>query len=216
MGQRGPVRPHAQCLTPSGSWELPVGKGKRYSLGPGNWVLGDWKISGIYTLTSGRTSTVYGYNGGGSGNPYGYDQVGTYGGWSSRYRANINGSPTSGFTQSPAEWFNTSVFSAPQIGTYGDSGKGILRRPYFEDLDLAFSKGFSITERQKLQFRAEIFNAGSNWHALNDFGASNLIPGNNVGGCNFGSLAGIGCDAIFAGAHLWNPRRLQLSLVYSF
>jgi len=203
-------------LTASGLWELPVGKGKRLSLGPGNWVLGGWQISGIYTLTSGRTFTVYGYNGGGSGNPYGFDQVGAYGGWSSRYRANISGSATSGFAQSPSEWFNTSVFSAPQVGTYGNSGKGMLRGPYFEDLDLAFAKGFQITERHKLQFRAELFNVGSNWHSKNDFYASNLIPGNNVGGCNFGALAGIGCDSISAGAHLWTPRVLQFSLVYSF
>jgi hypothetical protein len=201
-------------LTASGSWELPVGKGKRYSLGPGNWVLGGWKISGIYTLTSGRTFTVYGYPGG--GNNGGFDQVGASGGWAGRYRANISGSPTSGFTQSPSAWFNTSVFSVPEIGTYGDSGKGILRGPYFEDLDMAFSKDFSITERQKLQFRTEIFNVGSNWHGLNDFGATNLIPGNSVGGCNFGSLAGIGCDKASADARLWTPRRLQFSLVYSF
>lgn len=202
-------------LTASGSWDLPVGRGKRYSLGPGNWVLGDWKVSGIYTLTSGRTFTVYGYNG--SGSPFGYDQVGAYGGWSSRYRANISGSATSGFTQSPSEWFNTSAFSAPQPGTFGDSGKGLLRGPYFEDLDLAFSKIFPITERQKLEFRTEIFNVGSNWHSKNDFGASNLIPGNNVGGCNFGAVAGIGCySGISNGALLWTPRTLQFSLVYSF
>ena len=205
-------------LTGSGSWELPVGKGRPYSLGPGNWVLGGWQISGIYTLTSGRTFTVYGYNGGGSGNPFGYDQVGAYGGWSSRYRANISGSATSGFTQSSAEWFNANVFSAPEPGTFGNSGKGLLRGPYFEDLDLSFSKYFPITERQKLQFRAEIFNVGSNWHSKNDFGASNLIPGNNVGSCNFGALAGIGpCNpGISAGALLWTPRVVQFSLVYSF
>jgi hypothetical protein len=196
-------------LTASGSWELPVGKDKRWSLGAANWVWGGWKASGIYTLTSGRTFTVYGYSG-----PC-YDQVGDPCGWT-RYRANVSGSPTNGFAQSPSEWFNTSVFSAPEAGTYGNSSKGMLRGPYFSDLDLAFNKLFPITERQHLQLRVEIFNTGSNWHSLNDFYGTNLIPGNNVGSCNFGSLASIGCDQYSARDHLWNPRVLQMSLVYSF
>ena len=88
---------------------------------------------------------------------------------------------------------------------------------------MGFAKRFPITERQKLQFRLDIFNVGSNWHAKNDFGGSNLVPGNNVGGCTFGSLAGIinsasGCspDGTTPGARVWYPRTLQLSLVYSF
>jgi hypothetical protein len=133
-----------------------------------------------------------------------------------RYRADVNGNPKSGFTQSPKEWFNTSVFSDSVPGVYGTSRKGSLRGPYFEDLDLGFTKGFSITEIQKLQFRTEIFNVGSNWHAKNDFGASNLIPGNSVGVCNFGSLGGYGCNNASVGGNLWYARTLQLSLVYSF
>lgn len=138
-----------------------------------------------------------------------------------------DGDPNSGFARSPAEWFNTAVFSTPVPGTYGDSRKGSLRGPYFEDLDLAFSKNFAITERHNLQYRLELFNVGSNWHAKNDFFGSNLIPGNNIssgGGCTFGSLAGIvntsisGCtpDGTTPGARLWYPRTLQMSLVYSF
>lgn len=195
-------------LTASGSWELPVGKGKHWSLGWANWVVGDWMMSGIYTLTSGRTFTVYGYSG------PGYDQMGEP--FTGRYRADISGDPKAGFSQSPAEWFNTSVFSDPEAGTYGDSAKGMLRGPYFEDLDMAFTKGFPITERQKLQFRFEIFNMGSDWHAKNDFSGSNLIPGNTVGSCNFGTLGGYGCNGASSSANLWYPHTYQFSLVYSF
>jgi hypothetical protein len=104
----------------------------------------------------------------------------------------------------------------PEAGTYGNSSKGMLRGPHFSDLDLAFNKTLPITERQHLQLRAEIFNTGSNWHALNDYYGTNLIPGNSVGACNFGSLASINCDQYSASDHLWNPRVLQMSLVYSF
>jgi hypothetical protein len=202
-------------LTGSGSYELPVGKNKHWSLGPANWILGNWKISGITTLTSGRTFTVYGYSG------PGYDEMGSP--FTSRYRANESGSPTSDFSRSPSEWFNTSVFSAPPPGTYGDFVKGSLRGPFFADVDMGFSKDIPITERHNLEYRLEIFNLGSNWHAKNDFYGSNLIPSATVGSCTFGALASIisptsGCapDGTTPGARLWYPRTLQMSLVYSF
>jgi hypothetical protein len=195
-------------LTASGSWELPVGKNKRFSLGAGNWILGDWQISGIYTLTSGRAFSVYGYSG------PSFDQMGEP--FTGRYRADVSGDPRSGFQQSPSEWFNTGVFSTSVPGVYGNSSKGLLRGPYFADLDLGFTKVFPITERQKLQFRTELFNVGSSWHAKNDFSGTNLIPGNTVGSCNFGFLGGAGCDQASVSNHLWYPHTLQLSLVYSF
>ena len=195
-------------LTASGSWELPVGKNKRFSLGAANWILGGWQISGIYTLTSGRAFSVYGYSG------PGFDQMGVP--FTGRYRADVSSNPRSGFAQSPSEWFNTGVFSDSAPGVYGNSSKGLLRGPYFEDLDLGFTKVFPITERQKLQFRTEIFNVGSNWHAKNDFFGTNLIPGNTVGSCNFGTLGGFGCNGASVNNNLWYPHTLQLSLVYSF
>ena len=78
------------------SWELPVGKGKRWSLGPANWVLGGWTASGIYGVNSGRTFTAYGYTG-----PF-FDEMGVV--FNSRYRLNQSGSAQSGFTRSATEW----------------------------------------------------------------------------------------------------------------
>jgi hypothetical protein len=196
-------------LTANGSWELPVGKGKRWSLGPANWVLGGWKASGIYTITSGRVFTAYGYGGGF------FDEMGVV--FTSRYRLNQSGSANSGFTRTPAEWFNTSVFSTAPQGTYGDEVKGSLRGPYYERLDLSFAKWFSITERQRLQVRFEMFNAGSSWHA-----GSNVIPQGNIGASNFGSLVPPqgSADAVspstWARDNLWQGHTIQLSAVYSF
>jgi hypothetical protein len=205
-----------QRLTASAVWDMPVGKGKRFNLGPGNWILGGWKLSGIYTLTSGRTFSVYGYSG---ASP---DEMGS--GFTGRYRADQSGDPNSGITRSPSLWFNTNVFSAPPPGTYGNSEKGGLRGPYFENLDMSLNKVFPITERQHLQFRLDMFNVGSNWHAENDYYGSNLIPGSNVGSCNFGTVASIvntkipNCtaDGTTPNARLWYPHTLQLSAVYSF
>jgi hypothetical protein len=198
-----------QRLTANGSWELPVGKGKRWSLGPANWVLGGWKASGIYTITSGRTFTVYGCT------VCGWDEMGVT--FSSRYRPNQSESPKSGFTQGDYEWFNPHVFSDAPQGTYGNEPKGELRGPFYEDLDLSFAKLFPITERQHMQVRFEMFNAGSTWH----HGA--WFPCATVGGCGttpLGSLIGPQPAANVSGPdwardNLWQGHTIQLSAVYS-
>lgn len=54
------------------------------------------------------------------------------------------------------------AFVPNAIGTFGNSGKNILRGPRFFDTDLGLLKDFGIVERMKLQFRAEFFNAFNN------------------------------------------------------
>lgn len=195
-------------LTVNGSWDLPVGKGKRWSLGPANWILGGWKASGIYTITSGRSLTAYGCS------VCGFDELGLA--FPSRYKPNQSGNPNTGFKRSYTEWFNTSVFSLAPQGTYGNEPKGELRGPYYADLDLSFAKYFAITERQRVQVRFELFNAGSNWH----HGA--WFPNNSVGSSTFGSLVPqqSSADAVtpseWAHDNLWQGHTIQLSAVYSF
>jgi hypothetical protein len=195
-------------LTANGSWELPVGKGKRWSLGPGNWVLGGWKASGIYTVNSGRTFTAYGCS------VCGFDEMGLV--FGSRYRPNQSANPNTGFQQSFTQWFNTGVFSLAPQGTYGDEPKGEMRGPYYEDIDLSFAKVFPLTERQHLQVRFEMFNAGSLWH----HGA--WFPDGGVTDLTFGSLVPLQgtADKVspsqWAHDNLWQGHTIQLSAVYSF
>jgi len=201
-------QPHR--LTVYGSWELPVGKNKRWSLGPANWVLGGWKASGIYTLTSGRTFTVYGCL------VCGFDEMGVA--FPSRYRPNQAGSPNRGFSQTDTEWFNPDVFSLPSQGTYGNEGKGELRGPFYEDVDLSFAKVLPITERQHLQVRFEMFNAGSTWHHGAWFPCATLP---NCGSTPLGSLVPTQSPAydspsVWARDNLWRGHTIQLSAVYSF
>jgi hypothetical protein len=202
-------------LTANATWELPVGKGKPWSLGWADWIVGGWKMSGIYRLTSGPTYSIYAFN-----NFQFTDETGSP--FAGRYRANQVSNPNSGFTRSNTNWFNANAFVAPPLGTYGDEQKGSLRGPYVEDLDLSFGKQFSITERQRLQYRLEIFNVGSNWHSVS------RVPSNDMQNNNFGSLvpANSTCSGTppvcsltnsnWAHLNLWTPRVLQMSLVYSF
>ena len=56
------------------------------------------------------------------------------------------------------EYFNTAAFAPAAIGTFGDTGRNILRGPSFFDMDVSLHKNFLFTERWRLQFRAEAFN----------------------------------------------------------
>jgi hypothetical protein len=60
------------------------------------------------------------------------------------------------------EWFNPAVFGPNAVGTFGDTGKNILRGPRFFQTDLGLMKTTQITERASAQFRAEFFNAFNN------------------------------------------------------
>ena len=41
---------------------------------------------------------------------------------------------------------------------YGNEGQGILRGPSFRNLDFSLFKNFQVSERVRVQFRAEMFN----------------------------------------------------------
>ncbi len=75
-------------------------------------------------------------------------------------RANVTGAsffPAG--TRTTAEWFNPAAFVAPPPYTFGNVGVNTVFGPGFVDLDQALQRQFSITERVKLTFRVEAFNA---------------------------------------------------------
>ena len=61
-----------------------------------------------------------------------------------------------------SEFFDTSLFVPNAIGTFGNTGKNILRGPRFFNTDFGMLKNTRITERAALQFRAEFFNLFNN------------------------------------------------------
>lgn len=181
------------------SYEVPLSRGERFSAGPptGSWETG-WSESTDFP--SGIPYSMYAFL------YFTGDQTGS--GFVGRNRANVAGSPFSGFSQTATEWFNTSAFASPEPGTYGDEGKGLLRGLHFADLDMSFAKNFPITERQRLQARLDMFNVGSNGHS------KLLTPDHRLTDSNFGSLASN--NGVPASLQLWTPRTIQLRLLYSF
>ena len=96
-----------------------------------------------------------------------------------------------------AQYFNTAAFLPNAVGTFGNSGKNILRGPGLFDTDLAVLKNTKVTERFNVQFRAEFFNVFNNVN----FGG----PSTNLSSASFGRITSAG-----------DPRILQFALKTTF
>jgi hypothetical protein len=61
------------------------------------------------------------------------------------------------------QWFNTAAFAQNKVvtgvATDGNSARNLLDGPGYYDVDLAISRDFKLSERFKLEFRAEGTNA---------------------------------------------------------
>ncbi len=126
-------------------YDLPFGKGKRFlsSLsGPAGALLSGWQIAGISTF--------------GGGEPFSVTFASTVLGWPSS-RANIVGDPKIS-NPSVQRWFNPAAFAVPAPFQFGNSARNLLFGPGFFNWDGAVFKSTQLTDRTRLDFRAEFFN----------------------------------------------------------
>jgi len=135
----------------SAHYELPFGRdkhGQGSARGLGNLLIGGWQANGIATLLSGFPFTPQaGSNVSGDGDTRNPD------------RPQVNPSFVGRtLLRHPAQWFNPNAFSLPAAGTYGNLGRGTYEGPGLADVDVSLAKDSALTERIKLQFRAEFFN----------------------------------------------------------
>jgi len=109
------------------------------------------------------------------------------------------------------EWFKTADFAPNQVGTFGNTGKNVLRGPRFFTTDLAITKDTKMTEQISLQFRAEFFNAFNNVN----FG----IPDNFQSDSTFGQIFGLAGSSSYNGPTSYGtaqPRIMQFGLKVTF
>jgi hypothetical protein len=140
----------------NGTYDLPIGANQ--SLFANNsklteHIISGWSLSSIVSLTTGFPfSPQLGYNPTGSGdsrNPI---------------RPNLNPNftgklyPGGSTAQRVAEFFNPNAFSAPAYGTVGNASRDSLVGPGYSDWDFSLLKSTQLTQRTRLQFRAEFFN----------------------------------------------------------
>jgi len=153
-------------------WELPFGRGKAYASNiskAADLLVGGWQINGILTL---RTGFPYTLTSNGCQGVWNFCQPDVVAG------TNPNAAPSGGRT--PNEWFNIANVTAPAPLTGGNIGLQTNTYPAIHNIDASIFKLFPITERFKVEFRAESFNFFNTPQFEN--------PDNNRQDANFGRI----------------------------
>jgi hypothetical protein len=154
--------------------------------------VGGWEISGVVTAESGAPLNV-----GTSGTtvcsvvPNCSD------------RPNLIGPIT--YPHTVNEWFSTSSFAAPTLGTWGNLTHNAIRGPGRDNWNMSLFKNFLLSESRgsTLQFRAEFFNLWNHTQFMGDIGNGGI--GTTLGGGNFGVIT-----------NAFDPRTIQLGLKLLF
>lgn len=150
-----------QRLVVSHVWNLPE---LQQQHGLVRAVLGGWQFSGITNLRSGFPFSVS------SGSDRALSGLGSS-------FADLVGDPFLDTNRSRADliarYFNPAAFSAAALGTFGTSPRNVMRGPGAVSFDFGLMKIFAVTERTKLQFRSEFFNAFNTPRFNNPFAAVN-------------------------------------------
>ena len=134
-------------------YALPFGQGQMYMFDSAGWkghLVSGWSLGSIVTLQSGFPLTPQlSYNPSNNGDTR--NPVRPF------LNPNFNGSLVLG---NPNQWFNPQAFLAPppNSGFYGNAGRDTIPGPSLATWDFSVLKDTTITERFRLQFRAEIFN----------------------------------------------------------
>ncbi|MGH9718774.1 MAG: TonB-dependent receptor domain-containing protein [Bryobacteraceae bacterium] len=144
-----------------GVYTLPFGRGQKYATkGVASHIIGSWQLNGIFSRLTGTPFTVgtAGTSLDSPGSTQTADQV--------KPEVAILGGIGRGNS-----YFDPYAFVPVTAVRFGNSGRNILRGPGLTNLDASIFRDFPITERWKLQFRAEAFNV-SNTPAFNNPGAT--------------------------------------------
>jgi hypothetical protein len=168
----------ANIFSGSFVYNIPVGKGRSFSTGNNfaDYILGNWQLSGILSLYSGRPFDVTMANG---------DTSGT---GNTVTRANLLMKDPYLSGQGPLNYLNPAAFASPtvatatQVGAFGDLGRNSLRTDSYHNFDMSVTRLFPIKERANLQFRCDFFNLTNSVV----FGQ----PNNTLGNPSFGVITG--------------------------
>ena len=102
---------------------------------------------------------------------------------------------------------DTTAFSLPALGTFGDIHRNVMHGPGFENVNFSVNKDFALFERVKLQLRAEAFNLFNHANVGNPNSTlpnyNNTLGNFNFTGSNFGTISSM--------SYLYQPRALQLA-----
>jgi hypothetical protein len=166
-------------------WELPIGKGKQF-LGdisrPLDFLIGGWQINSNTTIQSGLPFN-FTYDAGAN--------IDT-----GPNRPNISGSPKLDLSGNRYT-IDTSVFSNPGTGRFGNLKRNAFRGPNYWRTDASLFKKLRFTETTELEFRIEtvnLFNRANLGNPDSFIGrydsTGRLVPNSNLGVINSTAYGG--------------------------
>ena len=111
-----------------------------WARGWSGYLLNNWQVSSLWNFHTGQPSDEV---------PLGLDLIGNpYAGVSHTFSAANGGE----------QWWNPAAFAEPAPGASPNLGRNKFYGPGYGDVDFSVIKNIPITERVKVQLRAEIFN----------------------------------------------------------
>jgi hypothetical protein len=169
---------HTQVLRMSFIYPLPFGEGQRWvaTKGVPRALVGGWQINGIFTAFSGDPMTITQ-----DGSFLNTPDTAAY--------PNFVGPLTMPKQHGPGQyWFNPNAFQPLETAQLGTSGTGLswLRGPGVAQLDFSLFRNFKLSERFKLQFRAETQNLTNTPHFYDPNTYCAIV--NGVCGGSFGQI----------------------------
>ena len=179
------------------TYELPFGKN---FVGAKKMALAGWQANTVLIWNSGSPFSI----------------TDNFTGFANSVFNGIGGGPTRPNQIAPAtlsnpsigEWFNPAAFVIPPLGTIGNTPRNSLYGPSFRHFDLSIFKDFTLTERVKLQFRAEAFNLTNT--------PSYFVANNQNDAPTTNAVQGAGFGKIVITNPNYAPRALQLALKLIF
>ena len=131
--------------------------------------LGGWQLSGIVTLQTGQFVSISGGSRESTSPSNGFGtNVDLVGDW-----RDVQGG------QTPSSWVNRAAF-APRVGLIGNVPRNLIEMPSTQNFNLSLMKKVQMTEKFRLQLRAEVFNL------FNHPNFRTLVT--NLSASNFGAL----------------------------
>jgi len=164
-------------------YNLPIGRGKKLLTNAGRGVqaaVSGWSITGIGNFQKGFPFSVLANDKSGLLNTF-------------TQRANVSGDPKG--SKSVTKYFNTSAFSQPLAGQFGNSGRNLLRQPGINNFDMGLMKNLQLYERLNLQLRLESFNTFNHVQYGVDPGAPGVGPGSAAIDINVNDQTALGSSS---------------------
>jgi trimeric autotransporter adhesin len=171
------------------TYEMPWGTNKRWLASGGALakVFGDWTLSGVASLQT--------------GSPFTARVVGSFAdvarGTNGTLRANYNGGPIQLNDWTVGQFFNTSAFTIPTPGQFGNSRRNMIYGPGLVDFDMSISKNIPIRDVQGLNIQLSANNFLNHPHFTS--------IDTNLNSPTYGQIVGVGA-----------MRKISLSARYHF